>query len=92
VSAEGGNDKTTFYLSGGRFIQEGTTINSKLERTNANIRVTNKATDNLTFGVNLNGGVVNQRAPLNGGAFGNPVLSSYFLLPTRSAYNTDGTL
>lgn len=91
LSAEGGNDKTSFFLSGGHFIQEGTTINSKLTRTNANVRVTNKATDNLTIGVNLNAGVVSQRAPLNGGAFGNPVLSSYFALPTRSAYNADGS-
>ena len=91
LSAEGGNDKTTFYLSGGQFIQEGTTINSKLTRTNGNIRITNKATDKLTLGFNLNGGVVNQRAPLAGGAFGNPVLSSFFILPTRSAYNTDGS-
>ena len=90
-SAEGGNDKTTFYLSGGRFVQEGTTVNSKLTRTNGNVRITNKATDKLTIGFNLNGGVVSQRAPLAGGAFGNPVLSSYFLLPTRSAYNADGS-
>lgn len=90
-SADGGNDKTTFYLSGGRFIQEGTTINSKLTRTNFNVRINNKATERLNIGFNLNGGYVSQRAPLAGGAFGNPVLSSYFLLPTRSAYNTDGT-
>lgn len=91
LSAEGGNDKTTFFISGGHFIQDGTTINSKLTRTNGNIRVTNKATDRLTLGVNLNVGAVSQRAPLNGGAFGNPVLSSYFLLPTKSAYNADGS-
>lgn len=91
VSAEGGNDKTTFYLSAGRFFQEGTTINSQLARTNGSVRITNKATDKLTIGFNLNGGVVNQRAPLAGGNFGNPVLSSYFLLPTRSAYNADGS-
>lgn len=91
LSAEGGNDKTTFFISGGRFVQEGTTINSKFTRTNGNIRITNKATDKLTLGVNLNGGAVSQRAPLAGGAFGNPVLSSYFLLPTKSAYNPDGS-
>jgi TonB-linked SusC/RagA family outer membrane protein len=45
----------------------------------------------MTFNFNMNGGAVNQRAPLNGGAFGNPVLSSYFLLPSRSAYNADGS-
>lgn len=91
VSAEGGNDKTQFFISGGHFYQEGTTINSQLSRNNGNVRITNKATDKLTLGFNLNGGVVNQRAPLSGGAFGNPVLSSYFLLPTHSAYNADGS-
>ena len=91
VSASGGNDKTQFFLSGGRFVQEGTTINSKLTRTNGNASIVNQATDKLKLGIDMNVGVVNQRAPLAGGAFGNPVLSSYFLLPTRSAYNTDGT-
>jgi len=91
LSAEGGNDKTTFFLSGGHFAQEGTSINSQLKRTNVNVRIINKATDKLTIGFNLNAGNVNQRAPLNGGAFGNPLLSTYFLLPTYSAYNTDGT-
>lgn len=91
VSAQGGNDKTTFFLSGGHFVQEGTTINSKLTRTSGNVNITNQATDKLKLGFNLNAGVVNQRAPLAGGAFGNPVLSSFFLLPTRSAYNADGS-
>jgi TonB-linked SusC/RagA family outer membrane protein len=91
LSMQGGTDKTTFFLSGGQFIQEGVTINSKLKRTNANFRFTHKPIDRLTIGVNLNAGFVNQRAPLNGGAFGNPVLSSYFLLPSSSAYNPDGS-
>ncbi len=91
LSASGGNEKTTFYLSGGQFFQEGTTINSKLKRTNGNIRVVHKVNDKFTLNANINGGYVNQRAPLAGGAFGNPVLSSYFLLPSRPAYNPDGT-
>jgi TonB-dependent starch-binding outer membrane protein SusC len=91
LSAEGGNERTTFFTSGGYFKQEGTTINSQLERITAAIRLGHKATDKLTFNLNFNGGYVNQRAPLNGGAFGNPVLSSYFLLPSFSAYKPDGT-
>ncbi|MEJ8841342.1 TonB-dependent receptor [Lacibacter sp. H375] len=91
LSVQGGNERTTFFLSGGHFIQEGTTVNSKFKRTTGNFKLTHKATDKLTIIANLNGGFVNQRAPLAGGAFGNPVLSSFFLLPSRSAYNTDGT-
>jgi len=91
LSAEGGNDKTTFFLSGGHFFQEGTSINSQLARNNLNVRINNKATDRLTLGFNMNVGNVSQRAPLNGGAFGNPLLSTYFLLPTYSAYKADGS-
>ena len=39
----------------------------------------------------MNAGNVSQRAPLNGGAFGNPLLSTYFLLPTYSAFKADGS-
>jgi TonB-linked SusC/RagA family outer membrane protein len=91
LSLDGGNERTTFYLSGGHFVQEGTTINSKLTRNNGNIRLTHKATDKITLNANINGGFVNQRAPLNGGAFGNPVLTSFFILPTRPIYNADGS-
>ncbi len=92
LSASGGNDKTTFYLSGGYFKQGGTVIGSDLKKYNGSMRITNQATSKLNFSVNLNGGFVTQNTPLAGGAFGNPVLSSYFILPTFSAYKPDGTL
>lgn len=91
LSMEGGNEKTTFYLSGGHFIQEGTTINSKLQRTSGNFRIQHKPMERITVGFNLNGGFVKQRAPLNGGAFGNPVLSGYFIAPSQTPYNADGS-
>ena len=91
LSALGGNDKTTFYISGGYFYQQGTVIGSSLNRYTGNIRVINKATDKLTINANINGGFVRQHTPSNGGAFANPVLSSRFVLPTRSAYKADGS-
>ena len=91
ISMDGGNDKTNFFLSAGNFFQQGTSINSQLKRNSFNFKINNKATDKLTISVGLNGGAVSQRAPLNGGAFGNPMLSAYFLLPTRTAYNADGS-
>ncbi|MFL5745396.1 MAG: SusC/RagA family TonB-linked outer membrane protein, partial [Niastella sp.] len=91
LSAEGGNEKTTFYLSGGYFMQEGSTINSKLERTSGSVRITHKASDRVTLGFNMTGGYTNQRTPLSGGNFGNPVLSSIFMVPSNSPYNADGS-
>jgi TonB-linked SusC/RagA family outer membrane protein len=92
LSASGGNDKTTFFMSGGYHQEDGTVIATDFKRWSGNIRLENKATDKLTLGFNLNGGVTKQNTPLNGGAFGNPVLSSFFLLPGLSPYKPDGTL
>jgi len=91
LSASGGDAKTTFFISGGYFNQEGTTLASDLKRYTGSIRVTNKASDKLSIGANINGGFVGQHTPLAGGAFGNPSLSALFILPTRSAYKSDGT-
>ena len=92
VSASGGDAKTTFYLSGGYHKEDGTTIATDFEKFTGTMNLTNKATDKLTLGVNLTGGSSTQNTPLNGGAFGNPVLSSFFLLPTLSPYKPDGSL
>jgi TonB-linked SusC/RagA family outer membrane protein len=91
ISAEGGNDKTTFYISGGYFLQEGSVINSRMERSSGSARITHKASEKLSFNFNISGGYVSLRAPLNGGSFGNPVLASYFMLPSYTPYNADGS-
>ena len=91
LSASGGNDKTTFFMSGGYFYQEGTTIATSLNRYTGSLSVTNKVSDRFTISTSLNGGFVRQHTPLSGGAFGNPVLSSYFVLPTKPGYKPDGS-
>lgn len=91
LSASGGNDKTTFFISGGFFKQDGLTTQSDFKRYNGNFSLTNNATDRLKLETNLKIGYVNQHAPLSGGSFGNPVLSALFLLPSRNAYKPDGS-
>jgi len=92
LSMTGGTDKTQFYISGGYFRQVGTTIATDFDRYNGEISLTHKATDRLTISAILNGAATNQHTPANGGAFANPVLESYFLLPWYSPYNADGSL
>jgi len=92
LSASGGNDRTTYNLSGGYFRQEGVTLQSDFERWNGNMSLVSKATDRLTISTTFNTGFVQQNAPLGGGSFGNPILSSYFLLPSRAARKADGSL
>lgn len=92
LSASGGAEKTAFYISAGYFKQDGTTITSDLKRYSGAVRIDNQTTNRLKLTVNLDGGFIKQNTPQNGGAFGNPILSAYFILPTRSAYKPDGTL
>jgi TonB-dependent starch-binding outer membrane protein SusC len=92
LSASGGTDKTRFFLSGGYFTQEGLTTQSDYKRYSVNTSLSNQVNERLQFGINANVGHVEQDAPLSGGSFGNPVLSSFFLLPSRNAYKPDGSL
>lgn len=92
LSASGGNDRTSFFVSGGYFRQEGLTVQSDFKRYTGNATITNKATEKLKFTLNTSAAYINQKAPLNGGSFGNPILSSYFLLPSRAARKEDGSL
>ena len=91
-SLTGGNEKTQFYTSAGLFNQEGTIIASSFKRYNGSFSLTHKPNDKLTFTTGLNGSYSKQITPTNSGAFSNPVISSYFLLPWYTPYNTDGSL
>ncbi|WP_337042973.1 SusC/RagA family TonB-linked outer membrane protein [Emticicia sp. 17c] len=91
LSASGGNEKTQFYFSGGYFKQEGTVIQSLFNRYTGNLNLTNKITDKLTLKANLMVSSTGQKGPGTGGLFANPVLTAYFLLPSYSPRNADGT-
>lgn len=91
LAADGGNDKTTFSVSGGFFKQEGTIPKSDFTRYSGKINLKHKASDKFTFGANILGSSSNLRGLLNSGAFGNPVLTSFFLMPNFRARNDDGS-
>lgn len=92
LSASGGNDKNTYFISGGYFKQDGLTTQSDYKRYNGNIALVSNATDRLKLETNIKMAYIKQHAPLSGGSFGNPVLSALFLLPSRNAYKADGSL
>jgi TonB-linked SusC/RagA family outer membrane protein len=91
LNISGGNERTSFYASGGIFRQEGTTIATDFKRYNGALSVSHKATDKITFSTSLNLGTSKQSTPAAGGAFANPVLAAHFLLPWYSPYNADGS-
>jgi len=92
-SAQGGDAKTTFYVSGGFFKQEASTIGADLKRISTKITLDHQATKKFSFGLNLAPTYTRQNTPVtNGGFFASPVLSIWFLRPLQNPYNADGTL
>ncbi len=92
VSLSGGDQKTTFYTSGGFFKQKSVVVGSEFSRYSGNVNLRHKANEKLTVGINLTGAFTKQLSPFSAGAFRNPVLAGYFLRPSQNAYNADGTL
>ncbi|RNI25892.1 SusC/RagA family TonB-linked outer membrane protein [Rufibacter latericius] len=82
LAVSGGNEKTTFNISGGYFNQEGTTLNSEFERYSGGFNIRHSLNDKLAFGTNLLLSNSTQTGPLNSGFFANPVLAGLFLMPS----------
>lgn len=81
LSANGGSEKTAFYIGGTYFNQESFTIGNSADRINARLNLTHEATDNLRFGVNL--GLTRleyDRINADNSTFA-PLTSSYLQLP-----------
>ncbi len=91
LSLSGGDAKTQFYTSGGYFKQDGLPINTGFERYNGSFSITHKPIDLITFTAGINGSSSKLSQPSNGGAFANPILSHFFLLPWYSPRNADGS-
>ncbi|MEN9859129.1 MAG: hypothetical protein RIT50_1251 [Bacteroidota bacterium] len=91
VNAQGGNDKTRFFIAGGVFDQNGIVINSNFKRYNFRINLDNTITDKLK----LTGGIALSRSESNrlrndNNIYG--VISTSLLLGSHiPAYNRNGT-
>ncbi len=82
INARGGNEKTSFYASLNYFTQEGITWRSSLDRVTARLNLSQKATDRLTFGVNLTvGGSKSSFIEATGVNLNNPFVTVYLYNP-----------
>lgn len=93
ISISGGNDKTSFYLSGSYNKTDAIIIPADFERatllTNINHKFNSKASLETQLSVSniLQGGVFAQ----DGSFLGNPAFSAGLILPHNPIYNPDGT-
>src|SRR4030095_9496377 len=92
LSASGGSDKGTYYVSGGYYKEDGIVIQSDFKRYTAAIRGRNFVTDKFTVTTDVSIGVTDQSTPPNSSAFANPAYLAVVLMPTRPAYNPDGSI
>ncbi|MBD2700965.1 SusC/RagA family TonB-linked outer membrane protein [Spirosoma sp. BT702] len=92
ISASGGNNKTTFNISGGYYRQLATTIGSNFKRYTANLNLQHNASEKLSFRLGMNIGSVYQNTPSNSSFFANPIYAAFLLRPTQNPYNADGSI
>jgi TonB-linked SusC/RagA family outer membrane protein len=91
-SAQGGNEKTHFFFSLGRYSQEGALKWGSVKRTSARINLDHQGAKWLKFGVNATYSNTFQDVPLTTTAYYvNPVAGALNMSPLEPVYNIDGT-
>ncbi len=86
LSASGGNDKTTYYVAGNYYKEEGTLLDNDKTGYNLRANFTQKLIQKLKMAVLLNGRYVKDNYNNTGALY-----DAYVNLPFDSAYNADGT-
>lgn len=94
-SASGGNQKTTYYVSGGYNKHDGNVTGIDFTKGAARFRLHNEATDRLSFDISANLSLITQNG--NTGSQGStsgsasPQYTAVYMPPTVPIYNPDGS-
>ncbi len=91
LSASGGTEKTKFYVSGSHYVAKAALLGSEFTRSTGNLKLTNQATDKLSFSGGLQVNYRKNQSQADGGTFGNPVRMYTLYQPWLRAYKDDGT-
>lgn len=93
MSVSGGDDKTTFFLSGSYNYQEASFKPVDFKRGTVRLALTHQATKRLSIETNINLSTFQQNVPfaVAGSFLGSPAFSSSAVLPHNAIYNEDGT-
>ena len=91
LSASGGNEKTTFLMSGGYNKMEGHVVGSDFQKGVFRLNLDHKVDSRFSVGSTLSLSSYTQNGVLNGGSFGNPARNGFLSFPTNTPYLADGT-
>lgn len=89
-STSGGNEKTSFYISGQHRSDKGIVIGTDYKSFGARANITHKATDKLQFGTKSSISTSEQNATAQSGELADPVTAAYLLRPTLPVYDAAG--
>jgi TonB-dependent starch-binding outer membrane protein SusC len=96
VSVSGGNDNTTYFISGNYFDQEGIIKSSQFNRISGRVNIDTKVKKWLTAGLNLNlskstTDFIGSSGDGAGGNGGSVIRYAFFRTPALPIYNSDGS-
>jgi TonB-linked SusC/RagA family outer membrane protein len=90
LSATGGGDRYTYFLSAGRFDQEGNVLGQFFERWSTRANLTARLTDNFTLSNNLSIGYTDYNGVEDGSAWESVRYMIVFMPPLLPMYDEDG--
>ncbi|MBC7508465.1 MAG: SusC/RagA family TonB-linked outer membrane protein, partial [Ferruginibacter sp.] len=90
LSVSGGNEKTTFLMSGGYNKLEGHVTGSDFQKGVFRLNLDHKVDTRLSVGTTLSMSSYTSNGVLNGGSFGNPVRDGFLSFPTNTPYLPNG--
>lgn len=92
LSANGGSEKTTFYLGGTYFTSESYVIGNEVEKLNGRLNLTHQANSFIKLGANFATSVLkNDRVSAENSTY-SPWTLQYLNTPFAQAYDADGNL
>ncbi|WP_111671941.1 SusC/RagA family TonB-linked outer membrane protein [Algoriphagus litoralis] len=92
LSMSGGDEKTSFYVSGAYTRQEGQIIQSQYERLTGRLNITHRPSTKFTIAANLSLATQVTNGTIADGNFVNgPFSAGFTMRPNQPIYNEDGT-
>ena len=91
LNVSGGNEKTTFYASGGLFQIDGVQKATDYKKITGLINVTHRASDKFTLNAGISGAYQLSNSSVTGAYYQNPTRAMYRLQDWLKPLNADGT-
>jgi TonB-dependent starch-binding outer membrane protein SusC len=90
LNASGGNDKSTFFVSGSYYNSDAPTRGIDYDKATYRVNITSELTKRLSFKGGFSGSFQRTSNFLGGSFFANPIRAMYRLAPWLPVYKSDG--